>query len=148
MLQAFLATPPNIYRSKPLNSEGFPFQVYEMDESNLGFCGIDCNACHAYLATQADDAARLAEVAKGWSSEELPLGPNDVLCDGCHSDRVAKFAPDCTTRQCGLEKRVSNCAQCGEYVCEKLEKHWGMLGEETRNSSKSTLDKLSLSYEV
>ncbi len=119
-----------------------------MVEANISFCGIDCSACPAYTATQAGDGSRLAEVAKGWSSEELPLGPDDVLCDGCHAERVAKFAPECATRQCGLEKGVANCAQCGEYVCEKLEKHWGMLGEETRTSSKSTLDKLFLSYEV
>lgn len=119
-----------------------------MVESKISFCGIDCCSCPANIATQANDNVKLAEVAKGWSSEEFPLGFEDVLCDGCHAERVAKFAPECATRQCGLEKGVENCAQCGEYVCEKLEKHWGMLGEETRNSSKSTLDKLSLSYEV
>jgi hypothetical protein len=119
-----------------------------MVEANISFCGIDCSACPAYIATQANHAKKLAEVAKGWSSKEFPLSSEDVLCDGCHTERVAKFAPECTTRQCGLEKGVSNCAQCGEYVCEKLEKHWGMLGEETRDSSKATLDKLSLSYEI
>jgi hypothetical protein len=119
-----------------------------MVEVNISFCGMDCNACPAYIATKANDVTKLADVAKGWSSEEFPLGPDDVLCDGCHAERVAKFAPECATRQCGLEKGVENCAQCGEYVCEKLEKQWGMLGEEARNSSKSTLDTLSLSYEV
>jgi len=119
-----------------------------MVESKISFCGIDCSTCPAHLATQGNDAAKLAEVAKGWSSEELPLGPEDVLCDGCHAERVAKFAPECTTRQCGLEKGVANCALCEEYVCEKLEKHWGMLGEETRASSKATLDKLFLNHEV
>ncbi len=119
-----------------------------MVEANISFCGIDCGACPACLATQADDTEKLAEVAKGWTSEEFPLGADDVRCDGCHAERVAKFAPECTTRQCGLEKGVSNCAECGEYVCDKLEKHWGMLGEKTRASSKAILDKLSLSYEV
>ena len=119
-----------------------------MVEGNISFCGIDCNACPAYIATQANDTKKLADVAKGWSSEEFPLGPDDILCDGCHTERVTKFVPECTTRLCGLEKGVSNCAQCGEYVCEKLEKQWGMLGEETATSSKAALDKLSLSYEV
>jgi len=122
--------------------------VSEMVETNISFCGINCSACPAYKATHSGNGSKLAEVAKSWSSEEFPLGPDDVLCDGCHAERVAKFAPECTTRQCGLEKGVANCAECEEYVCEKLEKHWGMLGEETRASSKSTLDRLFLSYEV
>jgi hypothetical protein len=119
-----------------------------MVEINISFCGIDCNACPAYIASQANDTAKLAEVVKNWNSEEFPLDDGDVQCDGCHAERVAKFVPQCTTRQCGLENGVENCAQCDEYVCDKLEKQWGMLGEETRNSSKSTLDKLFLSYEV
>jgi len=119
-----------------------------MVESNISFCGIDCSSCPAYLATQANDAEKLAEVAKGWSSEEFPLGPDDVLCDGCHAERVAKFTPECITRQCGLEKGVANCAECEEYVCDKLEKQWEMLGKEARASSKAALDKLFLNHEV
>ena len=119
-----------------------------MVETNISFCGIDCNACPAHIATQSNDAVKLAEVVKNWTSEEFPLGDDDVQCDGCSAVRVAKFVPQCTTRQCGLEKGVENCARCEDYVCDKLEKQWGMLGEETRNSSKSTLDKLFLSYEV
>jgi len=117
-----------------------------MDVKMISFCGINCGECPAYLATQANDAAKLAETAKGWSSEEFPVGPDDIVCDGCHAERVAKFAPECTTRQCGQEKGVENCAQCGEYLCEKLEKHWRMLGEEAKAACKATLDELAKHY--
>lgn len=119
-----------------------------MDASSkmIAFCGIDCGECPAYKATQTDNSKKLAEVAKEWSSDELKLGPKDVLCDGCHSERVFRWAHSCTTRQCGLEKGVENCAQCDEYLCDKLEKQWGMLGEETRVACKATLDDLALHY--
>lgn len=29
---------------------------------------------------------------------------------------------DCDVRQCGLEKKLENCACCGEYPCEKLDR--------------------------
>jgi hypothetical protein len=114
--------------------------------ANIAFCGIDCGVCPAFIATQANNPDKLAEVAQGWTSDALPLRPDDVACEGCHADRVAKFVTECPTRQCGLEKGVGYCAECGEYVCGKLEKQWGMLGEEIRTSSKATLDKLSLNY--
>ena len=56
------------------------------------------------------------------------------------------WAHNCTTRQCGLEKGVENCARCDEYLCDKLEKHWGTLGEETRVACKSILDDLARHY--
>jgi len=119
-----------------------------MDASSkmIAFCGIDCGECPAYKATQTDDSEKLAEVAKEWSSDELKLGPEDVLCDGCHSERVFNWAHNCTTRLCGLEKDVENCARCDEYLCDKLEKQWGMLGEATRAACKATLDDLARRY--
>jgi len=30
----------------------------------IGYCGIKCDECPAYLATKEDDASKLAEVAK------------------------------------------------------------------------------------
>jgi hypothetical protein len=112
----------------------------ETQNEMTAFCGIRCNECQAYKATQAKDTETLVEVAKKWSSDELQLVPEDVLCDGCQSERVFNWAHNCTTRTCGLEKGVENCALCGEYICEKLEKHWGMLGEETRAACKANLD--------
>lgn len=112
----------------------------------MAFCGINCSVCPAYLATQENDTEKLAEVAENWSSEELELGAEDVVCDGCKSERIMSWANNCTTRVCGLEKGVENCAQCGEYLCEKLEKHWENLGEGTKEACKATLDELAATY--
>lgn len=110
--------------------------------SMIAFCGIECKRCPAYQATQEGDEEKLTEVAESWSTEELRFGPEDVICDGCLSDRVFKWAPNCTTRQCCLEKGIDNCAQCDYYICEKLEKHWEVLAEETRASCRKVLDSL------
>ncbi len=58
----------------------------------IGYCGIKCDECPAYLATKEDDASKLAEVAKQWSSDEMAFTAEDVVCDGCQGPRVFKWA--------------------------------------------------------
>jgi len=94
----------------------------------IAFCGINCAACPAFVATQADDKEALAKQAAEWSSEEYPLEAGDLVCDGClYTDkRVTKFCLDCDVRQCALSKGVENCAHCDAFPCEMLEKPWSM----------------------
>lgn len=37
---------------------------------NVCACGIDCDNCAAFKATQVNDVKKLAELAAGWSSEK------------------------------------------------------------------------------
>jgi len=49
-----------------------------------GYCGIDCNACPALLATRKGDEAALAAVAAEWSKlygAQIP--PESIPCAGC-----------------------------------------------------------------
>jgi hypothetical protein len=90
---------------------------------NIGSCGIDCGNCPAYKATQAGDMEKLAELAVKWGGDK-GLTAEDVLCDGCISDRVFKNVLDCTVRSCALAKGVEVCSRCGDYACDKLEGLW------------------------
>ena len=90
---------------------------------NIGSCGIDCGECAAYKATQAGDMEELAELAVKWGGDK-GLTAEDMLCDGCTSDRVYKNVPDCTVYQCAKAKGVKVCSQCGDYSCDKLEGLW------------------------
>jgi hypothetical protein len=91
----------------------------------IAFCGLDCSACEAYKATQADDLAWKERVVEQWKKEygATNLDIKGVTCDGCTSlsGRWGAHCYECDIRLCGLQHGVSTCAACPEYVCEKLE---------------------------
>lgn len=91
----------------------------------IAYCGLDCGKCPAYIATQKNDKKGLAKTAAQWAEQfKVSVKPEDVVCDGCAtpSDKKASYCSMCEIRACCLEKGKENCALCGEYICEKLEK--------------------------
>jgi hypothetical protein len=108
-----------------------------MSEQLLSYCGIDCSACPAYIATQSNDIEKLTILAGEWFD-----GATDhtiILCDGCKSDgangggRIMKWCAECPTRACAIERELENCAYCGDYGCEKLAKVFEMSVEAKAN---------------
>jgi hypothetical protein len=90
----------------------------------IAFCGVDCAECEGYLATQADDDEKRAEVAKDWSARyNADIKPESINCNGCRSaGRKFFYCSDiCELRKCGIQKGVEHCGTCDEYPCEKLE---------------------------
>ncbi len=88
-------------------------------------CGLDCAECPGYQATQANDEAKIAEVAKMWSKEfNTEIKPENVWCDGClaDSERKCSHCAECDVRDCAVSKGVPNCAHCGDYGCETITK--------------------------
>lgn len=108
-------------------------------EKIIGFCGLICSECPAYLATQKDDDNERKKVAEMWSKEfNETIKSEDINCDGCLDDeRVFNYCKKCEIRKCGLEKNLKNCAYCDDYACEKLEKFFEMAPE-----AKTTLEKI------
>ncbi len=109
-------------------------------EKMIAFCGLNCNKCPAFLATQADDDKQRAEVAKQWSEYfNTDIKPGDVNCDGCQSDKGRLFShcQVCEIRECGMEKKILNCAYCNDYSCEKLDPVFNM-----EPDAKKCLDKI------
>lgn len=91
----------------------------------ISFCGLLCNECDTFIATENDDDNKRAEVAQLWSREyNVDIKPEDINCSGCLSDSGPLFrhCRVCEVRKCGRGQAVENCAHCTEYVCEKLEK--------------------------
>jgi hypothetical protein len=105
----------------------------------LACCGLDCAACPAYIATKQDDQAGREGVAKRWSTDEFPLKPEDINCDGCRpaGGVILPFCAVCTTRTCCLERDHENCAHCDDYPCDQLEQHFKMIDSP---EMRSTLD--------
>ena len=107
----------------------------------IAYCGITCTECPAFEATQKGDHEKLAETAAKWSISEMKFEPEDVLCDGCLSDRVFKWRVECPTRRCGMERGVDNCGHCQDYPCRKLRDHWAKFGDGGARCQ-STLDRI------
>ena len=60
-------------------------------------------------------------------------------CDGCRSgtDRLFFGCANCEIRVCAIDKKLTSCAFCADYACEKLLKHF-----KSDPSAQDRLDKL------
>ncbi len=108
-------------------------------ERMVGYCGLTCSDCPAYIATQANDRAELERVATMWREEynapEITI--ESVICDGCVTDDGRKCGHwhECQIRACAMERGLANCAHCPDYACQQLEGFFGFVPE-----ARATLD--------
>ena len=81
----------------------------------IGYCGLDCEKCDAYLATIHDDQALREKTAKLWAElNQAPILPEHINCEGCRVDGVKTVYCDnlCSIRQCALKRGVTTCGDC------------------------------------
>jgi hypothetical protein len=100
----------------------------KMDEM-IAYCGLNCHTCAIYLATREKDLEKrnkmrieiAGQINKHYDRE---CKPEDVAdCDGCRTEDGRLFCGgDCQIRKCAREKGLENCAYCGEYACDGLNK--------------------------
>lgn len=109
----------------------------------VAVCGLVCDDCRAFIATQNCDSRLKAEVARDWSTKEEPFTPEDIDCDGCLAGkRLHKFCFVCETRKCAAQKQVETCAQCEKYPCQKLEKLWNSWKNGLGKKARSNLEEI------
>jgi hypothetical protein len=89
-------------------------------------CGLVCDRCDAYRATQLNDPEKLELVAADWRKryqcEEIKA--ELIPCDGCMTDGGRKCyhcENTCEIRRCALAKGVKICSECSEYPCKTLD---------------------------
>ena len=83
----------------------------------IGYCGLDCEKCDAYLATINDDQALREKTAKLWAElNQAPILPEHIHCQGCRVDGVKTIFCDklCAVRQCALKKGMATCGNCAD----------------------------------
>ena len=81
----------------------------------IGYCGLDCKTCDAYLATVNDDQALRDKTAKLWAElNQAPILPEHINCEGCRVDGKKTVYCDslCPIRQCALKKTATTCGGC------------------------------------
>ncbi len=85
----------------------------------MGLCGYRCDLCPAYNDNINNNHNR-QEISRGWKRYfgfEIPA--EEIGCVGCIAEGKHADA-DCPVRPCALKKKVENCAQCDDFICEKL----------------------------
>lgn len=86
-------------------------------KDRIGYCGLDCEKCDAYLATIHDDQALREKTAKLWAElNNAPILPEHINCEGCRVDGKKTVYCDslCAIRQCALQKGMTTCGDCPE----------------------------------
>jgi hypothetical protein len=111
-----------------------------MSEEMLAVCGLDCSLCKGYIATKENDYSKLAETAKLWSRPEVKYKPDDIPCEGCHTERLHTFCKRCPVRLCAKPRNIMNCGDCSEYACAKLESLWKWLSPGQGKIAKANLE--------
>ena len=96
------------------------FRRGEMEEKMkqmIGYCGLNCERCDAYLATVRDDRQLREKTAKLWAElNHAPILPEHINCLGCRMDGVKTVFCEsmCGIRQCARKKGVATCGDCPE----------------------------------
>ena len=83
----------------------------------IGYCGLDCEKCDAYLATVNDDQVLREKTAKLWAKlNNAPILPEHINCEGCRANgaKTVFCGNMCGIRKCALNKGVATCGDCPE----------------------------------
>jgi len=81
----------------------------------IGYCGLNCETCDAYLATIHDDQALREKTAKLWAElNQAPILPEHINCEGCRVDgeKTVYCESLCGIRQCALKRGMVTCGSC------------------------------------
>ena len=81
----------------------------------IAFCGLDCEACDAYLATVRDDQALREKTARLWTEwNQTLILPDQINWEGSRADGMKTSYCDslCPIRQCALKKGMATCGDC------------------------------------
>lgn len=91
----------------------------------IAYCGLDCEACEARIATINDDNKLREKVANLWSKlNGAEISPEMINCTGCRIEGVKTPFCDsiCPIRQCASKRKYETCADCAELEeCEKVD---------------------------
>lgn len=91
----------------------------------IGYCGLDCEKCDAYLATVNDDRVLCEKTAKLWAElNNAPILPEHINCEGCRVNGAKTVFCEhmCEIRKCALEKGVPTCGGCPDLkICPTVE---------------------------
>ncbi len=107
----------------------------------IGSCGLDCEVCGAYAATEANDDAMRAATAEKWTKMyKYPMKPEDINCTGCQAKgpKIGHCSV-CAVRKCCIEHHQPHCGACDQYPCQTIDGFLGMMPKEIAEANRQRL---------
>ena len=90
-------------------------------KNRIGYCGLNCEKCDAYIATITNDQVLREKTAALWARlNNAPILPEHINCDGCREDGIKTIFCEhmCEIRKCAKEKNITTCTDCADFnVC-------------------------------
>jgi len=90
--------------------------------SETAFCGLDCEACPALIATRNDDDLLREKTAREWEKAyaeyigKSRLETGEMNCSGCKSAGIRFIGcANCPIRACAVGKGAKGCWDCASY---------------------------------
>ena len=100
---------------------GVPTTTEGTMDAILTRCGYRCDLCLAYAPNVSRNPADREKLSDGWFKYYgFRIPPERILCDGCMAQDPRLIDKACPVRPCVVEKGLENCAQCEEYVCDRV----------------------------
>lgn len=92
-----------------------------MTQEILTKCGYRCDLCLAYKENVEKQDQR-AILSGGWYDIfGFRIEPENIFCEGCVScESPILIDKNCPVRPCVISKNLETCAECEEYICDKL----------------------------
>jgi hypothetical protein len=88
----------------------------ESDKKLAAVCGLYCEACSWFIATN-EDRERLKRLAN-----QLHFSEEESKCYGCRSDKRLPYCEKCMMSACAKERGIDFCSECDEYPCDELKR--------------------------
>ena len=87
----------------------------------LSRCGYRCDLCLAYRPNVDASPSNQQILSDGWHKYfGFRLPAERIVCDGCRADNLCLIDENCPVRPCVIAKGLTSCAECPDYICEKL----------------------------
>jgi hypothetical protein len=97
--------------------------IMTMNADYLSPCGLYCGVCGVLYATR-DNNQKFLELLLNMYKSKVPgidhLTTEDLLCDGCLSERRSIFCRLCTIRDCVQDKGFEGCNECNDFPCKEI----------------------------
>jgi hypothetical protein len=81
----------------------------------VAVCGLFCESCGIYIATQKKDDLELERLALMMKTTK-----EEIQCNGCRSSLLSPHCRNCEFRSCAQDKKLDNCEECRKFPCESL----------------------------
>lgn len=93
-------------------------------KNRIGYCGLDCERCDAYIATITDDQALREKTAALWTRlNAAPILPELINCEGCRENGLKTVFCEhmCQIRKCAKAKSIPTCIECSDFsICQTI----------------------------